>query len=381
MVKRRPCQVKHGKRKTVSRIVGDGGLALALWRHERRKAVGIEHKRKARRGDGGAALARWRQERALGALVLRRLPSKTTPKIKESCAVRRAIVRSCKRSAPVAHLPFHIQSQYCRHALHKLTPRPSIADMQQRSGKQVIQVFGANAVGKGTRFRYLVDEQKKRLGADEWVPWSCDALGGKTFGVLFLPTGLLVLGFPSQEGKWTCLDAVPKKGSRLNMMHEALDDCRVSMVLWEGFLGLPALWNTASAMQQEFGEGITVSTYMFFYSEIEEYRCRTAERVRQGAAGKSGHVSGLAVWRLRNAEKDQGTKDVGESAVGWQKNIGMVKWFKSNNGCNLLPDDSSGDDTSPAAYPVEQPGNLSENRVFRVSVNAPKDVLWKMICK
>merc|ERR1739841_34435 len=83
-----------------------------------------------------------------------------------------------------------------------LTASRALMSQQQRAGKRTIQVFGANATGKGTRFQYLVDEEKRRLGDEQWEHWTCAALGGRNFGVLFLPTGLLVFGFPSKTGRW-----------------------------------------------------------------------------------------------------------------------------------------------------------------------------------
>jgi len=294
-------------------------------------------------------------------------------------------------------------------------------------------LLGSNAAGKGTRLRYLVEAEKKRHGEEQTQQWSCNAMGGKDFGILFMPTGLLVLGRPSTKdaagrpshSSWSCLDAVPAKGTRLAMMHQALDDSRVREVLWEGFFGFPAGWSTPSAMREEFGESIIVSTYMLFYDTIDEFRRRcmgrvlgsdstkveqsveplpaiqsnvepsdrapkeqqleevggNAEAVPEAAQQQEGKEASSTLVspslasssqkdleRLQNLKRFENLESLQKSS-GWQRNLYMTRWFKNHSL-----------EGTPVISGTENERTRSEHGMFRLSVEAPKDFLWKEIC-
>ena len=269
--------------------------------------------------------------------------------------------------------------------------------MRQRAGKHVIQVFGANATGKGTRFLYLVEKEKQRLGVEQWVLWRCNTLGSRgqssrNFGVLFLPTGLLVLGFPSKVGTWSCLDRVPCKATRLALMHEALDDCRVRVILWEGFFGgLPSSWNTTRAMQQEFGECITVSTYVLYYDDIKVFRSRCAERVIPGGIVESNQLSKTQISAMLAAtagkvpraclKKFQNRKCL-EQSSGWRRNKEIANWFFRNNRGEVLSNEHVSERTSSVVDTTgKQSKSTGRSKLLRMSVHASKDFLWKEICE
>jgi len=270
----------------------------------------------------------------------------------------------------------------------------SAATIPQRLGKHLIQVLGAHGAGKGTRFRFLVEAEKRRLGQEQCQPWFCNALS-RIFGVLFVPTGLLVFGIESKSSSWTCLDAVPHKATRLAMMHEALDDCRVRMVLWEGAFGLPCGWNAPSAMRKEFGDGIVVPTYVFYYDNVQEYYRRCMGRVMPDIAEKGELLQSQAELAPKAEERPSNggtmqranlnakfqSREAMEKSSGWQNNLKVKRWFARHTDSEAPSSARSCARTSSLlASDGQQCGSAGESEILRVSVDAPKDFLWRDIC-
>lgn len=197
-------------------------------------------------------------------------------------------------------------------------------------------IMGANATGKSTRFRTLVDALVEQFG--DYIEYDytfLDTKKGKertvVIGRLF-PNGYLALGSEAKnEAGWVCLDKaiLSTQDMRTKFYKHVINkDYRVKHVFAEGY------FNTMSPRSRPLFLRETgfdkIDCYFSFYEDVSEYLLRTNTR--------SGKERGL---------------DWANASAGWKDNCGFQRAF----------DKTYRDEHDPT----------DGRRVFRMANDAPKD--------
>lgn len=203
----------------------------------------------------------------------------------------------------------------------------------------IVFLMGANATGKSTRMKALVDN----LGEDyeDYEYTFIDTKKGQAkektvnIGRLYR-NGYLVLGSEAKnESGWVCLDkaVLSKQDTRTDFYMHVMDtDPRVSKIFVEGFFNTMSPRSRPDFLRKTGFNNI--DCFFLFYDTVEEFIDRTESR--------SG-----STWESKG--KDPYT------CAGWKDNEGFKRAFKKCYEADHNPSDG--------------------RRVIRLPIDAPEDYL------